>query len=74
MKSQCDTCGTGVVTSVLFENLITFDELLVLLKGQYSKKTIYRWIRMENFPAKKMRGRYWFPLADVELWLERSSE
>lgn len=57
---------------LMFDNLITMEELLCMLKGQWSKKTIYNWIAREGFPAKKIRGKWWFPKTDVIQWLERS--
>ena len=57
----------------LFENLITFDELLELLKHQYSKYTVYRWVQCKGMPHKRIRGKLWFPKRDVLSWLERSS-
>lgn len=56
----------------LFENLMTFDELLAMLKHQYSKHTIYRWVNRERMPHRKIRGKLWFPKDLVEVWLERS--
>ena len=61
---------TGKVT--FFDKLITLEELLALLKGQYCRRSIYRWIN-EGMPYKKIRRRLWFPKEDVLLWLERSS-
>ena len=55
----------------LFENLITFEELLALLKNQYSKHTIYKWVR-QGMPHKRIRGKLWFTKESL-LWLERSS-
>lgn len=60
-------------TFSLFENLLTMDELLVMLKGQYSRKTIYKWKDSDGLPFKKIRGRLWFPKDEVICWLERSS-
>lgn len=56
----------------LFENYITLEELLKLLRHQYSKHSIYRWVQRSNMPHKKIRGRLWFPRYEVEKWLERS--
>lgn len=56
---------------VIFDNLITFNELLEMLKRQYSKKTIYKWVS-QGMPHKKIKGKLWFPKNDVVLWLERS--
>lgn len=58
--------------SPFFENLLTMEELLLLLKQQYSIRTVYSWVRL-GMPHKKIRGKLWFPRKDVELWLERSS-
>jgi len=58
---------------LLFENLITMDELLRMLRNQYSKYTVYKWVQRENMPHKRIRGKLWFPREEVTLWLERSS-
>jgi excisionase family DNA binding protein len=58
---------------LLFENLITMEELLRMLKNQYSKYTVYKWVQRENMPHKRIRGKLWFPRDEVTLWLERSS-
>ncbi len=56
----------------LFENLVTFDELLEMLKHQYSKHTVYRWIHKQGMPYRKIKGKLWFPRDQVLIWLERS--
>lgn len=56
----------------LFENLITFDELLSLLKHQYSRHTVYRWVQRKGMPHKRIMGKLWFPVPHVFEWLERS--
>ena len=58
-------------TSTIFDNLITMDELLAMLKHQYCRRTIYRWIS-QGMPYKRIRSRYWFPKDEVILWIERS--
>ena len=58
---------------LFFENLITMEELLRMLKNQYSKYTVYKWVQRENMPHKRIRGKLWFPRDEVALWLERSS-
>jgi excisionase family DNA binding protein len=55
-----------------FDNLITFEELLAMLKHQYSKPTIYRWVQRQGMPHKRIKGKLWFPKTDVIHWLERS--
>lgn len=56
---------------MLFDNLLTMEELLSLLRHQYSKRTVYNWVQ-EGMPHKKIRGRLWFPKVEVFDWLERS--
>lgn len=65
--------GAGVAIG-LFENLFTFEELLLLLRHQYSRKTVYRWIYRLGMPHQKIMGKIWFPKDDVIRWLERSSD
>jgi len=60
----------GQVSS-FFDNLITMDELMAMLKHQYCRRTIYRWIS-HGMPYKRIRSRYWFPKDEVILWLERN--
>jgi transposase len=55
-----------------FDNLITMQELHTLLKGQYTKRTIYRWVEREGMPHKKIRGKLWFPKTEAIQWLDRS--
>jgi excisionase family DNA binding protein len=56
-----------------FENLLTLEELLVLMRQQYSRYTIYRWVQRYGMPHKRIRGKLWFPKTEVIQWLERSS-
>lgn len=58
----------------IFDDLLTMNELLALLKNQYSKHTVYRWVQREGMPHRKIKGKLWFPKAGVCLWLERSSQ
>ncbi len=58
---------------LLFDNLITMDQLLALLKHQYKKRTVYKWVQQCGMPHKRIRGRLWFPKGEVIQWLERSS-
>ena len=60
--------------SKFFDDLLTMDELLELLRHQYSKHTIYRWIQHEGMPFIKLRGRLWFSKTSVCQWLQRSSQ
>ena len=55
----------------LFDNLMTMDELLAMLKHQYCRRTIYRWIE-QGMPYKRIRSRFWFPKDEVILWLGRN--
>ena len=61
-------------TNDFFNDLLTMDELLSLLRHQYSKHTIYRWIQKEEMPYLKLKGRLWFSKSSVCLWLQRSSK
>ena len=60
-------------SSTLFENLMTFDELVLMLRDQYSRRSIYNWVHRAGMPHKKIRGKLWFPRDDVIDWLQRSS-
>lgn len=62
------------ISQTFFDDLLTMDELLRLLKNQYSKHTVYRWVQREGMPHRKIKGKLWFPKQNVCLWLERSSE
>jgi len=57
-----------------FDDMLTMDELLRMLKNQYSKHTIYRWVQREGMPHRRIKGKLWFPKSSVCLWLERSSQ
>lgn len=59
------------VAPMLFDNLMTMDELMAMLKHQYCRRTIYRWIG-QGMPCKRIRNRFWFPKDEVVLWIERS--
>ena len=61
-------------TNDFFNDLLTMDELLSLLRHQYSKHTIYRLIQKEEMPYLKLKGRLWFSKSSVCLWLQRSSK
>ena len=56
----------------LFDNLITIDELLLILKKQYSRHSVYKWVR-QGMPHRKIRGKLWFPKDEAWKWLERTS-
>lgn len=49
----------------IFDNLITMDELLAMLKHQYCRRTIYRWIS-QGMPCKRIRSRFWFLLCAIQ--------
>ena len=68
-KSLCQT-----ESKLVFEKLITMDELLTMLRHQYSRYTVYRWVQRDGMPHKRIRGKLWFPKAEVIQWLERSSQ
>lgn len=57
-------------TSSLFENYITMPELLDMLKQQYSKHSVYRWVQ-QGMPHKHLGGKLWFHKEEVLQWLER---
>jgi excisionase family DNA binding protein len=57
----------------LFENLITIEQFVEMTKGVYTRDTVYKWINRAGMPHKKLRGRVWLPLDEVEEWLQRSS-
>lgn len=58
----------------LFDNLITFEELLKgVLRGQFAKRSVYRWVEQDKMPHKKIKGRLMFPKDEVIRWLERTS-
>ena len=54
--------------SNIFENLVTVEELLLLLNHQYCRRTIYRWLD-EGIPHKKIRSRLWFPKDEAINWI-----
>ncbi|MBY0369700.1 helix-turn-helix domain-containing protein [bacterium] len=49
------------------------EELLTMLKHQYSVHTVYRWVQRYGMPHKRIKGKLWFPRSEVIQWLERSS-
>lgn len=57
-----------------FDNLITMEELLALLRNNWSRKSIYAWIEKEGMPAIKLMGKWCFPKTEVLLWLERRAD
>jgi excisionase family DNA binding protein len=59
-------------SGLIFENLLTIEELLTMLRHQYSKYTIYRWVQQYEMPHKRIRGKLWFPKNEVIEWLDRS--
>lgn len=64
---------SGKVSSV-FDNLLTMEELLEMLRHQYSRLTIYKWVQRDGMPHRRIRGKLWFPKAEVIQWLERGSQ
>jgi len=56
---------------MLFENLMTMEEFLLMLKHQYCRRTVYRWIQ-QGMPHIRIRSKLWFPKDEVVLWLQRS--
>lgn len=61
------------VSSTVFDNLLTMEELLTMLRHQYSVYTIYRWVQRQGMPHRRIKGKLWFPKTEVVQWLERSS-
>ena len=59
-------------SSEFFDNLMTMDELLAMLRGQYSRHTVYKWCREDQIPYHKIRGKLWFPKVEVTEWFKRS--
>lgn len=54
---------------LLFENLLTLDELINdYLRGQYSKAAVRKWI-YEGMPKDKIANRLWFDRNQVSQWL-----
>lgn len=60
------------VSSSVFDNLLTMEELLTMLRHQYSVYTIYRWVQRQGMPHRRIKGKLWFPKTEVIQWLERS--
>ena len=56
---------------MLFENMLTMEELLLMLKHQYCRRTVYRWIA-QGMPHMRIRSKLWFPKDEVTFWLQRS--
>ncbi len=56
--------------TTFFSDLITMDELLALLKNQYSKYTVYRWIQREEMPHIKIKGKLWFSQKAICSWIK----
>lgn len=64
--------GAKVYRSKVFENLISFDDLLTLeLRSEFSRHTVYKWIE-RGLPTRKIGGRHYFSPAEVALWLGRN--
>ena len=53
-----------------FNDLLTMEELLALLKNQYSKYTVYRWIQKEQMPHIKIKGKLWFSQKEICSWIQ----
>ena len=60
----------------LFENLVSFDELLGLLKRwlrrEIKRSTVYSWVSKQGMPHEKIRGELYFPPHEVAIWLKRT--
>lgn len=57
----------------IFEDLVTLKELIELLRNNYSRSTIYRWVG-QGMPHKKLGGKLWFPKREALEWLHRRFE
>jgi len=68
--------NTSQGAALLFDNLVPMKVLLTLLKEwlqkDFSRHTIYKWVR-EGMPHEKIRGDLYFPPDEVALWLKRTS-
>ena len=53
-----------------FNDLLTMEELLALLKNQYSKYTVYRWIQKKEIPHIKIKGKLWFSQKEICAWIK----
>lgn len=51
-----------------FENHLTIDEFVKLMRGRYTKHTIYRWVG-QGLPNKRLSGRLWFPKKEAIEWV-----
>jgi hypothetical protein len=71
-KSLIKASETFNEVLTLFDNLMTMEEFLLMLKHQYCRRTIYRWIS-QGMPHKQIRKKLWFPKNASILRLERSS-
>jgi predicted DNA-binding transcriptional regulator AlpA len=63
--------------AALFENLVNVPGMLELLKvwlkQEFHRVTIYRWVKSEGMPCRKIRGKIFFVPSEVAEWLERTS-
>lgn len=71
MNSNLRSHGVGKGGVSLFDNLITFDELLTLFKGQIPRETVYTWIYRQGLPKKRIGRHLFFDRVEVERWAER---
>lgn len=70
-RNSDQSMGDGA-SSTFFDNYITMQELLFMLKGRYSRSTIDRW-RQRGMPCRRLNGgRLWFPKKEVLKWIERN--
>ena len=61
------------IADEFFDEYVTLDEFILLLKNQYSRSTIYRWVSM-GLPHKKLGGKLWFNKNESINWLIRRFE
>lgn len=59
------------VRQLLFDNLLTIDELAADLR--YARVSIYRWVR-QGMPSRKIKGRLYFEPTEVAQWIQRTTK
>ncbi len=58
------------VSALLFDNLLSFDELVADLAGRYREATLRKFVR-EGMPREKISGRLYFKPVEVAQWIQR---
>ncbi len=67
---QNETSSKPSVRQLLFDNLLTIDELAADIR--YSKSMIYQWVG-KGMPSRKVRGRLYFEPSEVAQWMQRTT-